>query len=276
MKNKRAFTLIETLIMVAVIGIIATVTVVSLKGMRPDKDVMMIKKAYSTIVQTVDALANDTELYPYAHIAMLVDKLTPVRVISSATMPARRTEYGCTVPKRTSCIDEGGFFDEITCTCVGKKDATIDGNAVNEGDYDDRMTDAANGEDNYGSGTFSDVSVRNGANYSTQNKFSYNFMLALNPKTVYAEGDDGPCDFITDDGMHWEISDYFNDKSKNYAIIQVDINGSDVGSNSSTGTNPDTFSFIVGADGTVNVYGEDAAATKARQVLSSRDIKAKN
>ncbi len=62
--NKRAFTLVETLIMVAVVGIIAVISVVSLKNMRPDKDAVLVRKVYSEISKAVTALANDVELYP--------------------------------------------------------------------------------------------------------------------------------------------------------------------------------------------------------------------
>ena len=62
--NSKAFTLVETLIMVGVIGIIAIIAIVSLRNMRPDKDYTMIRKAYSEIAKAVATLANDDELYP--------------------------------------------------------------------------------------------------------------------------------------------------------------------------------------------------------------------
>ena len=62
--NSKAFTLVETLIMVGVIGIIAIIAIVSLRNMRPDKDYMMIRKAYSEIAKAVATLANDDDLYP--------------------------------------------------------------------------------------------------------------------------------------------------------------------------------------------------------------------
>lgn len=68
--RKNAFTLTETLLMVAVIGIIAVISAVSLKNMAPDKDVVMIRKAYTDISKAVAVLVNNQNLYPYAHVAM--------------------------------------------------------------------------------------------------------------------------------------------------------------------------------------------------------------
>ena len=73
--ENKAFTLVETLIMVGVIGIIAIITIVSMRNMRPDKDYMMIRKAYSETAKAVATLANDDELYPVQKTAYKPDKL---------------------------------------------------------------------------------------------------------------------------------------------------------------------------------------------------------
>lgn len=62
--NLRAFTLVETLIMVGIVGIIAIISIVSLKNMRPDKDAVMLRKAYSETAKAVNTLINDDYLYP--------------------------------------------------------------------------------------------------------------------------------------------------------------------------------------------------------------------
>ena len=64
MKNK-AFTLAETLIVISIIGILATVMLSVMSKMSPDKEKMMFKKAYQTVERTVGELVNDEELYPY-------------------------------------------------------------------------------------------------------------------------------------------------------------------------------------------------------------------
>ncbi len=271
MKNsKLGFTLVETLVMMAIIGIIATVTVVSLKGMRPDKDKMMIKKAYSTIVQIVDALINDTELYPYAHVACLTDKLTQTKTVSLAMQvwPGNAKD---------NC---DGNYDETNNVCVEKTEVNLESfDSVSEGNFTDKKSLYEDGEGDVGSGIFTDVTVRNTDNYTSNDKFAFNFISHLDQQ--YFDGcEDNICDTTTRDNMYWIVEDYFNDADKKYAIIKVDINGNtdtngnEIGPNSSTDSSPDIYTFIVDADGHVSVYGDDAAAQKAKKVLKSRDIKA--
>ena len=62
--KKIGFTLTEILVMVGVIGIIAVVTIVSLSGKRPDKDAIMLKKAYKSMSEVVAAVVNNEDLYP--------------------------------------------------------------------------------------------------------------------------------------------------------------------------------------------------------------------
>lgn len=78
--RKNAFTLTETLLMVAVVGIIAVISAVSLKNITPDKDVVMIRKAYTDVSKAVAVLVNNQDLYPYARVAMknVDSKLNPM------------------------------------------------------------------------------------------------------------------------------------------------------------------------------------------------------
>ena len=62
--KKIGFTLTEILVMVGVIGIIAVVTIVSLSGKRPDKDAIMLKKAYKSMSEVVATVVNNEDLYP--------------------------------------------------------------------------------------------------------------------------------------------------------------------------------------------------------------------
>ena len=57
--KKIGFTLTEILVMVGVIGIIAVVTIVSLSGKRPDKDAIMLKKAYKSMSEVVATVVNN-------------------------------------------------------------------------------------------------------------------------------------------------------------------------------------------------------------------------
>ena len=277
MKNsKLGFTLVETLVMMAIIGIIATVTVVSLKGMRPDKDKMMIKKAYSTIVQIVDALINDTELYPYAHVAWLTDKLTQTKTVSLAmqVFPPESEESKC----------KEGEYDKTNNVCLEKTEVNLESfRSISEGTFTDKKSLYEDGEGDVGSGIFTDLTVRNNADYTSENKFAYNFVSHLD--TSGWESPEGRyCWAYTKDGMSWAVTDFFdgnktdlsnpNSYPSRCTLIKVDINGDEIGPNSSTDSSPDIYTFIVDVDGHVSVYGDDAAAQKAKKVLKSRDIKA--
>ena len=65
MKRKFGFTLAETLIVLCVLGVLATIMLSSLTGMMPDKSKVFYKKAYQTTERVVGELVNDENLYPY-------------------------------------------------------------------------------------------------------------------------------------------------------------------------------------------------------------------
>ena len=50
--------------MVAVIGVIAAVSAVAFNAVKPNKDQAAVVKAFDTISETVNSLANDPKLYP--------------------------------------------------------------------------------------------------------------------------------------------------------------------------------------------------------------------
>lgn len=61
---RRAFTLAETLITLAVIGIIAAMVVPEIMKTSPDTNVILFKKAYSTIETVISNMINDESIYP--------------------------------------------------------------------------------------------------------------------------------------------------------------------------------------------------------------------
>lgn len=65
MKKLKAFTLAEILIVLCVIGVLATIMLTSLSGMSPDKTKILYKKAYQVTERTVGELVNDEEFYSY-------------------------------------------------------------------------------------------------------------------------------------------------------------------------------------------------------------------
>lgn len=62
--KRRAFTLAETLITLAVIGVVAAIVVPTLMHAMPSNNRVMFKKAYATLEQVVSSLSNDTTNYP--------------------------------------------------------------------------------------------------------------------------------------------------------------------------------------------------------------------
>lgn len=281
MKNQRyAFTLVETLIMMAIIGVIGTVTVVSLRGMRPDKDKMMIKKAYSEIVKAVDSLINDSSLYPYARTAFLLDGLRPIVLVQSA-ITEDMTTFNCTPSEMRSCENNGGLYDDFQCKCVtkGSNDVTVPASPT-EGNFVDKKTDRESWGANAGSGVFTDISVRcpEGVTcqYTAENKFAYNFMRSFETTESGCEG--SVCEFTALDGTRWVIDDNFSTEAAN-AVITVDINGASVGADVMI---RDIFLFDVAADGAVRVHCANAveypknctdAEKNVMEILTSRNIR---
>ena len=61
---RKAFTLSESLIMMAIVGVIAVITLVSLSGLKPNKDKMLLQKAHRATLEAVAEFANDSVAYP--------------------------------------------------------------------------------------------------------------------------------------------------------------------------------------------------------------------
>ena len=64
MKKFKAFTLVELMIALTVIGILSALVLPMLSNNSPNRNKMMMKKAYYTITDVVNELVNDTALYP--------------------------------------------------------------------------------------------------------------------------------------------------------------------------------------------------------------------
>ncbi|MBQ8635481.1 type II secretion system protein [bacterium] len=65
MRKRIAFTLAETLIVLCVLGVLATIMLSTLTGMTPDKSKIFYKKAYQLTERVVGELVNDEAMYPY-------------------------------------------------------------------------------------------------------------------------------------------------------------------------------------------------------------------
>lgn len=65
-KNKFGFTLSEVLISLTIIAVVGAVLIPSVTSMVPDKNKVMLKKAYAVLEQAIHDLINDDVNYPYA------------------------------------------------------------------------------------------------------------------------------------------------------------------------------------------------------------------
>ena len=61
--KKRAFTMIEVLITLAIVGVISALMIPAINKIRPDENKMMYLKAYDSLVEAVHGLANNKSLY---------------------------------------------------------------------------------------------------------------------------------------------------------------------------------------------------------------------
>lgn len=117
MIKRHAFTLTETLIMVAVIGIIAVISAISLKNMQPDKDAIMVRKAYTEAAKAVATLINDQDLYPYAEVSMLNDNELFQSVIQRS-LALVGCPGGLNCPDQSSKIDQDPLLNSTGCYSV--------------------------------------------------------------------------------------------------------------------------------------------------------------
>lgn len=78
------------------------------------------------------------------------------------------------------------------------------------------------------------------------------------------------CNFITNDGVQWILPYFYSDDSDNaYKTVTIDVNGPDVGPNSSSNSNldRDTFSFTMNKYGRIKI--ED---TLTKKYLTETDM----
>lgn len=110
MNKMKAFTLTESLIMIAIVGVIATITMVSLAGLKPNKDKMLLQKAYKATMSAVAELTNDPVAYPPLKSAMNQD------VVFSLNKQKTFAQLMCLTDK-TRMNADGMIYNEATTNC---------------------------------------------------------------------------------------------------------------------------------------------------------------
>ena len=110
MNKMKAFTLTESLIMIAIVGVIATITMVSLAGLKPNKDKMLLQKAYKATMSAVAELTNDPVAYPPLKSAMNQD------VVFSLNKQRTLAQLMCLTDK-TRMNADGMIYNEATTNC---------------------------------------------------------------------------------------------------------------------------------------------------------------
>lgn len=66
MKKSIAFTMSEALIVLGIVSVLAAISVVAISNAKPDDNIVMFRRAYSTASAAVQEMLNDRELYPNA------------------------------------------------------------------------------------------------------------------------------------------------------------------------------------------------------------------
>ena len=105
----KAFTLSESLIMMAIVGVIAVITLVSLSGLKPNKDKLLLQKAHRATLEAVAEIANDTVAYPPLQSA---DASFRGHLLFAAR---RQVEMALITPDLTYAITD----EELDCTIYG-------------------------------------------------------------------------------------------------------------------------------------------------------------
>ena len=111
MKNK-GFTLAEVLVVLSVIGILATVSLGVLSKMTPDKTKIKFRKAHQIVERTVAELINDEHLYPYNPNSIGFRNTDPVTWPGSEEIFSGNTKF-CELFKRklnsSNIVDTGSM-----------------------------------------------------------------------------------------------------------------------------------------------------------------------
>ena len=264
MNKIKAFTLTESLIMIAIVGVIATITMVSLAGLKPNKDKMLLQKAYKATMSAVAELTNDPVAYPPLKSAMNQDVVfslnkqktlayitqyeTCLRLdendecvnnTTPLTFTGRPRTFTFTLP--TTTTGSGGSSTNSEAI-GGNTGVSVSGSNNNGGFVLPDVGTASTGKTGNSSAnvtitkasaalTDRSIPTRDTGKYTATNKFAYLFSNkiianeSVSSSSVSCSG--ATCTFRTNDGMSWTVTDGFSANNVNStSTVVVDINGS--------------------------------------------------
>lgn len=76
--TKKAFTLAEVMVTLALISIISSILVPAIMQVKPDRNKLLFKKAYTTVERIITEIVNDDNLYPVASDTVGLDNTASV------------------------------------------------------------------------------------------------------------------------------------------------------------------------------------------------------
>lgn len=255
--SNKAFTLSESLIMMAIVGVIAVITMVSLSSLKPNKDKMLLQKAYSATLTAVAEITNDPVAYPpLKETACNINGLNVFFAVRKHVQLAGSLEPETEPHTDILLPDVGTAGDAAQSSNVTPTKASL------------VLTDRS-------------IPTRDTGKYTSTNKFAYLFANKMVYQKINKNGGDlltctnNACSFKTNDGISWTVTDNFkeNDASSTSTVL-VDINGAKgpnkAYNSSKPNAAPDRFTFTIKANGQVTVSETDVFAQK---YLKTRDSK---
>ena len=264
MQKSLAFTLSESLIMMAIVGVIAVITLVSLSGLKPNKDKLLLQKAHRATLEAVAEIANDTVAYPplqsadasfRGHILFAIRRQVKMAALSCPKEDANGKpitrlnsdgliEHVITTDCKRNTLRTLDFLDPVDTSTRGG-DTVVDNTPTptgtlkpTGGGHSDSVlpnigsagetTTSSNVKITPASAVLTDRSVptRDSGKYTSANKFAYLFAHIMQPSGKDISCNNKVCTFNTSDGMSWTVTDNFSAGNVNStATIKVDING---------------------------------------------------
>ena len=318
MNKMKAFTLTESLIMIAIVGVIATITMVSLAGLKPNKDKMLLQKAYKATMSAVAELTNDPVAYPPLKSAMnqdVVFSLNKQKTLAQLMCLTGKTHMNANGmiehEANNDCIQNNNPFIP-TVKLIDTSSTTTDngGSSTNSEAIGGNTGVSVGGSNNNGGFVLPDVGTastgktgnssanvtitkasaaltdrsiptRDTGKYTATNKFAYLFSNkiianeSVSSSSVSCTG--ATCNFRTNDGMSWTVTDGFIANNVNStSTVVVDINGSKGPNKSYNPSKPtevkttDRFTFTIRANGQVVIASNDTVAVR---YLNNRNYK---